>query len=208
MIEFSLTGIKITATAKQIEAMRSEFKNNHFVLIKHLLPKNLFSKVLKGMPPRAFKKMIHKNISVELCLKSNMAFAFLRFLTNNYAFFDLIQKITGCAPIGCFNGRVYRMSPGAHYDSWHDDWAHTRMIAMSINLSENKFQGGELSLRPKKSPEQIVSIINRGPGDAVLFQLAKNLEHRVGDVRGKYPRTAFAGWFQAKPNYITLLRNM
>jgi hypothetical protein len=36
---------------------------------------------------------------------------------------------------------------------------------------------------------------NTGFGDAILFRISKDLEHRVTEVVGEVAKTAYAGWF-------------
>jgi hypothetical protein len=38
--------------------------------------------------------------------------------------------------------------------------------------------------------------VNKGFGDAIVFRIGGNLEHRVAPVRGAVPKIAFAGWFR------------
>jgi hypothetical protein len=76
---------------------------------------------------------------------------------------------------------------------------HGRRVALSINLSGQPFEGGELLLRDAASEQVLAEIGNRAEGDAVLFRVHEDLEHRVLPVAGEVPRTAFAGWFTAGP---------
>ena len=97
-------------------------------------------------------------------------------------------------------GRVYRMIPGSgHYDSWHSDMIGHRMIGMSINLSPEPYSGGVFQLRERDSEQILYEVANTGLGDAILFRLADHLQHRITDVDGTIPKTAFAGWFQSEP---------
>jgi hypothetical protein len=44
----------------------------------------------------------------------------------------------------------------------------------------------------------LAEIANTGWGDAMLFRTSKQLQHRVTDVVGNEPKTAFAGWFKSE----------
>jgi hypothetical protein len=70
---------------------------------------------------------------------------------------------------------------------------------MSINLSLEEYQGGELQIRETRSGKIVSEIANTGLGDAVLFPISPELEHRVLPVRGDRAKIAFAGWFRAEP---------
>jgi hypothetical protein len=104
-----------------------------------------------------------------------------------------------------------------HYDSWHDDiedgivtgiedeWTpHGRLVALSLNLSDAAYEGGALLLRDKVTEQTLSEVRNIGLGDAIMFRLAQHLEHRVADVVGDVPKTAFAGWFHRRPEYESM----
>jgi hypothetical protein len=82
-----------------------------------------------------------------------------------------------------------------------------RRIGMSINLTEDEFQGGAFELRRAAVDAAEWSIANTGPGDAILFRIDDNLRHRVTAVEGTVPRIAYAGWFQGGPGLLSLLKD-
>jgi hypothetical protein len=98
------------------------------------------------------------------------------------------------------------ISGNGHYDSWHDDMVEDRLVAMSINLSTDVYLGGVLQIREKNSQQVIQEVANIGLGDAIVFRLAHSLQHRITDVQGKVPKTAFAGWFRSQPEFLDLLK--
>ena len=69
------------------------------------------------------------------------------------------------------------------------------MVGLSINLSDNIYEGGYLQIRKKESKETIYQIQNVGFGDAIFFRITPFLEHQVTPLKGCIPRTVFAGWF-------------
>jgi hypothetical protein len=85
-----------------------------------------------------------------------------------------------------------------HTDKWHDDTIEGRLIAMSLNLSPRGFEGGLFQMREAKSNRMLLEIANTEPGDALLFRLSNNLQHRVTDVQPGEPKTAYAGWFNTQ----------
>src|SRR5262249_14127173 len=143
---------------------------------------------------------------VDLCMQNHRVLAWLHFLANDPLLLSLVQQITGCGPLGSFGGVVYRLVPGRGYDAWHDDAQDGRTIAMSVNLSTGTFAGGVLQLRQKGSAHLLHEVANVGLGDATLFRIAPHLEHRVTDLEGTVPRTAFAGWFRPGPDYFSGLK--
>jgi 2OG-Fe(II) oxygenase superfamily len=74
------------------------------------------------------------------------------------------------------------------------------LLALSINLGKQSYEGGVLEIRRHKSQES-VQVVNTEFGDAILFRLADYLEHRVTNVEGTVPKTAFAGWFRSQPDF-------
>jgi hypothetical protein len=140
-------------------------------------------------------------------MRDNAASHALHLVVNDPQFLRLVERMTGCAGIGCFLGTVYSLVPGANlYDTWHDDISGNRMLAMSINLSTDVYRGGVLQFRTRPSHQIVHEVANTGFGDATIFRIADHLQHRVSPVEGTVARTAFAGWFRPEPDYQSLLR--
>lgn len=130
----------------------------------------------------------------------------MSFFLNNPSFLRLVEQITGQPRLGEFVGRVYRMtSSQGHWDSWHDDCRNQRAVTMSLNLSRQAYAGGALQMKLRASDEIIQEIHNTGFGDALLFRISKQLKHRVQDVKGDIPKTAFAGWFLDAEDFLSNL---
>jgi hypothetical protein len=190
-----------------IENARLQFERSHCVLLSKFLEPALLEHIQAQVKIAEFDENIHQGIGIELCMRKNSASGLLEFLTNDDRLFQLVQQITRCQRIACFNGRVYQLAQGSDlYDSWHDDLGHGRMVAMSINLSTGIYRGGILQIRDTRSRETVHEVANVGFGDAVIFRLARHLKHRVTDVEGATPRIAFAGWFQSEPDFLSLLK--
>ena len=79
------------------------------------------------------------------------------------------------------------------------------MVAMTVNLSTDGYAGGFLEMRERSSKKIFAELANTGPGDAILFELAPELQHRVTPVEGSYPKTALAGWFKESPEFLSAL---
>jgi hypothetical protein len=131
----------------------------------------------------------------------------LHLLMNDPRLLKFIQRVSGCGPIGSFTGRLYRMiaRPGMDFD-WHSDLTANDVrvgVAMTINLGARPYRGGMLQMR-HADDDAISEIPNTGPGDAIVFRLARDLRHRVTPVEGREPKTAFTGWFVATPKFDEL----
>lgn len=137
-------------------------------------------------------------IADELIMVDNSASALLHFLMHDPELFALIREITGCSEIGRFGGRIYRMYPDTgHHADWHRDLAGGRLVAMSINLSEEPFECGGLEMRDWNTKVLYSEAPRLQLGDAVVLRLRRDLEHCVNEVTGRHPKTAFAGFFFA-----------
>ena len=193
-------GIVVRADAARVGALRDAFARRHVVRLPHFLEDDLLARVQSSVDEGTFAPREDAGIAVELCLEPSRALDILTFVMNAPQMFDFVRAISGCAPIEVFAGRIYRFDPTvAHHDSWHDDTAAGgRLVGCSLNLSREHYCGGAFQLREKAQPDDVVEIDNNGAGDAFLFRIAPELQHRVLPVSGENAKTAFAGWFVAK----------
>lgn len=208
MIQITRRKTVFSGSEEDLERLRSKFDRQHYLRFHRFLEPRLMRVIQEEVVTHGkFYKKRHHGLAFELCMRANKTDRLLHFILNDEKLFQLIQKITGCGPIGCFNGRVYRMVPGlGHYHEWHSDLAHHRILGVSINLSPKVFQGGAFKLRNSKTRKSILEVVNTGFGDLLLFRLASDLEHRVSDIEGKAAKIAFAGWFSTRPKYLSSLK--
>jgi len=153
----------------------------------HISAENFFERVGEGL---------------ELCMQLNGGVAAILLLVNDEALFELIRRITGCGAIRAFEGRVYRLVGGtSHHQRWHNDMVENRFAAMSVNLGES-YGGGVLQIRDRGSKTILAEVANTQKGDAILFQLSKELEHRITRVTDSSIKTTFAGWFKGAGSFL------
>src|SRR5262245_23797740 len=139
--------------------LRREFRERHAVLVRQLVDPGLLARLLPlvGEAPvneREPGKAQGRIVARELCIdpRSLVAQAFT-LLFNNSSLFRSIEELTGCPPIGNFQGRIYMMRPGAgHYDTWHTDNDGNRLIGLSCNLSAD-YAGGVFQIRDRQRSE-------------------------------------------------------
>jgi 2OG-Fe(II) oxygenase superfamily len=206
VLQLTRSGPALSWTEADLRRLRTQFDERHCIRLPSLIDADEFAYVQRQFDRAVFADKRHGNIGVEVCMQENPALNLLNFLTNDDRFFHLVEQLTGCGPIGTFVGRVYRMIPGSgHYDSWHSDFVEHRMIGMSLNLSDDEYSGGVFQLRPKESDAILIEAPNTGAGDAILFRIASDIVHRVTEVEGTVPKTAFAGWFVSEPKFLDLL---
>jgi hypothetical protein len=203
------SGAVYSGLKEDLSALRAQFDRQHYLKFPRLLGPGLLDFLQAKVNESDFYERVHDGIASnkELCMTGNGAFGALLCLINDEKLFQIIQDVTQCDQIRCFEGRVYRVNPGqGHHDSWHNDIGDNRLVAMSINLSKEVYSGGVLQIREVGSEKIISGVANVGIGDAVVFRLSPGLQHRITNVEGTASKTAFAGWFKAQPSFASLLR--
>ncbi len=190
-----------SADAGELAALRERFDAEHAVVVPRLFGPELLREVQDELDRATFAQRDHDGVAGELGLDHQVPLvARLLFLVNDADLHRAVEAITGRRPVVRFDGRIYRrLAQPDHYDTWHDDLHDARhVVAMSVNLSRKPYGGGVLALRRKGTTEPLVELANTGPGDALLFRIAVDLEHRVSSVTSG-EKTAFAGWFSDSP---------
>jgi hypothetical protein len=179
-----------------VALLREEFASNSCVKLVNVLESSLVSLVQAKVREASFHERIHPASGRELCMEEDQTVGLLRFLFTTPVVFDLVDRITGCAPITSFICRIYIFRPNAgDVHHWHDDCSGGRQLGFSLNLSDRVFDGGELELRRRGEEEAFCQTVNTGLGDALIFRIDDELEHRVLPVTGSVPKVALAGWF-------------
>ena len=194
-------GVVVRAGAARLEALRGELARRHAIRFRQFLDRELLERIQRAVDEGTFAPRADAGIAEELCLEANRANDILTFVMNAPQMFELVRSLTGCGEIKHFAGRIYRFDPRvAHHDSWHDDTSggDKRAAGFSLNLSRQPYRGGTFQIREKTKSDDIVEIENTGAGDAFFFRIAPELQHRVTNVEGEHPKTAYAGWFVEK----------
>lgn len=187
-----------------ISAIRASFDAQHYIHLPHLVEPSLLATIQHLVDGGEFYDRTHEGIGTELCLRPGIATSVLQLIFNDPALRQFAATLLGGA-IGCYDGRVYRLSPReGHYDSWHSDAGEDRRAAVSLNLSPAGYEGGELEMRRTSSDVAEWTVASTGYGSAVMFRIDPSLRHRVIAVRGTRPRTAWAGWFRSVPVFEDL----
>jgi hypothetical protein len=200
-------GAILRGTSDEFLRARRAFAAVHSLRLERFVDADLLTGLRQALTVAPFHDRTHDGIGTELCLSESPLSAALEFLWNSPALYAAIDRITGCGPIGCFEGRVYRMLPAqGHYDSWHSDVGEDRLVAMSVNLSAARYEGGVTEFRRVDEQEPFHRIANTGFGDAIIFRIDPSLRHQVTEVTGREAKTAYAGWFRTAPDYPTLFR--
>lgn len=201
LLQITRSRVVFSGSDADIELARADFERQDWVRLPGLLNQDLWNVIQQQLAAVTFEEK-----SASIYPELNVSDGALLLLLNNPQLFKIIEQITGCCQIGCFRGRIYRIAPGVnHRLEWHTDLNGTRLVALTINLNTQVYQGGMLSIREAKTKRMLGELSNTGFGDAILFRIDERLEHQVSDVEGTVPKTALAGWFESEPHYRTLL---
>ena len=205
MLQISRSGVVFSGSEADIARARTDYEQQDWVRLPAILDREVFEIAQAQLGASQFEEKT-ANLYRELTVANNALPFALLLLLNNPRLFRLIEEITGCGHIGCFRGRIYRIVPGAnHHVEWHTDLNGTRLVALSVNLNSEPYEGGVLSIREAATERILCELTNSGFGDAILFRIDERLQHRVSDVEGTVAKTALAGWFESAPDYRTLL---
>lgn len=193
-------GTVVLGPAEAIERAHAEYVRLCCLRLPQLLEPELWQFLQRELAQARFEAQTYERIGSELCMVPGTVDFLLNLVSNDAGFLELIRQITGCDAIRSFLGRVYRLTPGeGHGTTWHNDlMTGTRLVAMSVNLSPEAYCGGTLQLRDPRSNRILQELANTGPGDAILFRIGSDLQHRVTPVNGTVPKSAYAGWFQSE----------
>jgi hypothetical protein len=211
MIQIGKSARSPAVTSEDLATFRESFALRSHVRLAAFLDGPTLALVRAELRGASFHELVHKDIgpNLELCMNPNRALGLLMFLMNNDSLFRVVETIAGSPPITRFSGRVYRLVPGSgHLDDWHDDVVFHRLVGLTINLSEHSYAGGVLEIRGRGSSRTVERVPNVGPGDAILFRLGRDIEHRVSPMEGTLAKTAFAGWFHSGPGFMEVLREV
>ena len=193
---------------EETAALRREFDARHCIRVMGFLAPDLLHWARNRLQTAPFVWQVHEGTDPparNLQLADATLHGSLRALLNDTRLFMAVERLTGCASIGCCWPHVYSLdaTPGS-YDAWHDDVDGNRLVAVSINVG-GAYVGGTLRIREKHSRHIVSEVNNTGDGSAVLFRIADGFEHFVSPVTAGV-RLAIAGWFQREPAARDLLR--
>jgi len=78
--------------------------------------------------------------------------------------------------------------------------------ATRTSLSTGIFRGGAFELRDRLTMKLLAQVNNTGFGDAFLFRISRDLEHRLTPIMEGVLKTACTGWLRASgENYMKKL---
>jgi hypothetical protein len=108
-----------------------------------------------------------------------------------------LEDVSGAGPLKRIEGRITQTlnRPGDEL-RWHDDSTteeEGRRLAIVINFSTEAYEGGEFALR-YKTGRMLFEHHYTKLGSGLIFEVDRELEHRVLPLTVGGPRRVFAGW--------------
>lgn len=190
--------------AAELDALRAAFADRHYVHLRGFIERGFLDQLLARIQATEFVEDETSKIGcVEHCADPRVDHA-MQYMINQPPILRTVSAIVD-RPVSLWIGRTVRRVPGRnHYSNWHNDatppvaWNgrhYRRVVPLSLNLSTGRFQGGNLEMRTVPEHEVFADIENKGPGDALMFRIGEDLQHRVADVTGGTPRLVHVGWF-------------
>lgn len=198
IVQIARGGVSIETRSAALQALNAQFARERMLRLPGFFGGDLLSTVTRRLRQARFNERVATRVfppAVDLKLDDADLLGVLHFVLNDPAVIRFVASVSSTEPTG-FVGSVYRIAPGmGHRDSWHSDVDGNRLVALTLNLSEETFEGGELEMRENGQRRPLWRVANTGAGDALLFAIAPNLKHRIRPMQGHTPKTAFAGWF-------------
>src|SRR5215212_6119543 len=89
----------------ELARLQDEFGRRHCLLIPGLFDPPLADEIAHRIARSDFYLREHAGIGVEACMEVNATLAWLLLLVNDQRMLEVVRLITGCGPIGHFDGR-------------------------------------------------------------------------------------------------------
>jgi hypothetical protein len=189
-------------------ALAEYYSTHHAILLRDALDQD-FLKTLTNilMQSRFLFKPVPK-IGERTVESPGLAGKLLRDALMRPPLSSWLEKVTGCGPVHSVAGTITRYSAGSndHLD-WHHDSKEGRLLAITVNLGNEPYEGGEFEMRPRHSPDLLLRHQHSEPGMALIFRVTRDLFHRVLPITGGGPRTVFSGWFLNKGSSVNEARS-
>jgi hypothetical protein len=204
-LELGASGLTRTPSDRHLVDLARSFEEHDVVHLPGFFDAALLARIRRLSDEIDLSPREHRGIGRELSTMSGPLFSMLLFCANDPGLLQIVERVTGLAPLRSFEGRIYRLDASGTYDSWHSDVFDTRQVGMSVNISSEPYAGGTFEIRRVDRPDQIRAHPNLEPGGAILFRIADHLRHQVTPVTSEAPKTAFAGWFRSEPDFRDVL---
>ncbi len=108
-----------------------------------------------------------------------------------------LEEVTGCERLESFAGKLAQtLRRKGDELVWHDDYSkgELRRLAVVIDMSTEQYEGGEFQLRMREDKTPLLEHHYERVGSALIFEVGREVEHRVLPLVSGGPRRIFAGW--------------
>ena len=200
-IQITRAGAVVHSSQAQLDTLGNAFVAQHWLLLPNFLDRSLLDLIQQKLRETEYC-VVDRETGVELRPVDCTTYLATELLLNSPKLFRAIEQITACGRIASFSGRIYsRPANSSYFNRWHTDITDEgRMIALSINLNSEPYEGGALQIRSAGTHEVLCEVYNRNYGDALIFPVDEKFEHRVCEVESGAAKIALAGWFRSKPD--------
>ena len=208
MIQFTLKGVKSTATVAETRAARESLKKHKLLRLPELIAPEFAAKIREGMerdgfqePDEATKKSVYGGWygPVRQDLNPGRTIKMLDARVNNPAFLKFVQELSGSRkPFGRCVGRVFRLRATEEDHVWHTDAEGGRKADIVIDLSAVRYKGGSFEMRDAKTKKIFSRIDDLHYREGVLALISPRIQHHNKRVTSKVQRITYVGWFVPK----------
>jgi SAM-dependent methyltransferase len=187
-----------SASAQELASLRAEFELRHCILLPGFIGDQLLRRIQGQVEGGEFAVPQHPGIGSERWMDHGKAVSLLLMLINDPRLFGLVREVTGCKPIGRFDGSIYRTMPPESEEPWHGEIFGHGILELSIDLSPRRCDGAAIQIRDRQSHEMLGTVGPTAPGDALLVRLAPSIQRRTTRVERDCTRTVYAGRFMVE----------
>ena len=193
---------RIFLEENKIEKYKQEYAETGCVFLPGFLEKNTLQNLLNKIEKNTFQTRLeggedNKFGKVLALPRENVTVFLFTAVLNDPGVFKSIRDITDCGPIGNFVGRIHRSNAGEDHEiGWHTDTSDNRLLAVTLSLGTDRYSGAKLEIRERVSKKMIREFGQLEAGDAVIFKIDPQLEHRLS-VLESGRRTVGVGWFRS-----------
>ena len=197
-----LVGAQRTEIDKAPGMFAESYRDHHAFALTDMIEPSFFARLLQLCNAAQFIVDTETDVAQRQRETPGIAGRGLALVLQRKNLMQWLESATGCEPLRSTFGRIMQISPGdSPRLNWHDDLPEdpSRRLGITINLSENAYEGGLFELREKKSGKILMRHRHEKLGSTLIFDVGDELEHRVWPITGGGPRRVFTGWFLKAP---------
>ncbi len=176
----------------------AQFRENSAVILPDLLATDL-RRLLKNLPePEWVEQFIDQMQGKRLVeAQPRLMTKSLQMTFNRPEFLQWLCAISGETKLAQGDGELSEFRGAEERLPWHDDrHDKARRLALVVDLSPGKYEGGQFQLREKHSQEIKIRSGQIPYGSALLFKVRPRFEHSVAPITSGL-RRVFATSFRA-----------